>query len=61
VNINSDGRVTACRVIRSSGSPILDEAACKGMERYARFNEALDAAGNPTSGTYATTITYRLN
>jgi protein TonB len=31
------------------------------MERYARFEPALDAAGNPTSGGYATRITYMLN
>jgi len=31
------------------------------MQRYARFNEALDDAGNPTSGSYSTAIVYRLN
>ena len=61
VVVGANGRVASCRVTRSSGSSILDDAACKGMERYARFNEALDAAGNPTTGSYATTITYRLN
>lgn len=61
VTIGSNGRVSGCRVARSSGSSILDDAACKGMERYARFDPALDAAGNPTTGSYSTTITYRLN
>ncbi|MDY7097909.1 MAG: energy transducer TonB [Pseudomonadota bacterium] len=61
VTVGANGRVSGCRVVRSSGSSILDEAACKGMQRYARFNEALDAAGNPTTDTYSTTITYRLN
>lgn len=61
VTIGSNGRVTACRVSRSSGSSILDQAACKGMERYARFDPALDDAGNPTTGSYSTGITYRLN
>jgi len=61
VTISANGRVSGCRVTRSSGSKILDDAACKGMSRYARFNEALDDAGNPTSGSYATTITYRLD
>ena len=35
---------------RPSGSPVLDEAACDGMTRYARYNPALDDAGNPTTG-----------
>ncbi len=61
VTVSPDGRVSVCSVTASSGSSILDEAACKGMERYARFNPALDAAGNPTSGNYSTRITYRLN
>jgi len=61
VTINADGRVSGCQVSGSSGSSILDAAACKGMERYARFNPALDAAGNPTSGSFSTRIVYRLN
>lgn len=61
VTVTPDGRVGSCQVTASSGSSILDEAACAGMQRYARFNPALDAAGNPTSGGYSTRITYRLN
>lgn len=61
VTVSTDGRATNCRVTASSGSSILDDAACRGMERYARFNPALNAAGNPTTGSYATRITYRLN
>ncbi|MEL6238196.1 MAG: energy transducer TonB [Pseudomonadota bacterium] len=61
VTIGPNGRVSGCSVTRSSGSSSLDDAACKGMSRYARFNEALDDAGNPTTGTYSTVIVYRLN
>ncbi|TRD11480.1 energy transducer TonB [Erythrobacter insulae] len=61
VTVTPDGRATGCSVTASSGSSILDDAACKGMERYARFNPALNDAGNPTTGRYATRITYRLN
>ncbi len=61
VTVDGSGRVSGCRVTRSSGSSILDDAACKGMERYARFNPALDAAGNPTTGSYSTAIVYRLD
>lgn len=61
VTVTADGKATGCQVTASSGSPILDQAACQGMERYAQFNPALDAAGNPTTGAYSTRITYRLN
>lgn len=61
VTVGTNGRVSGCRITGSSGSSILDDAACKGMQRYARFDPALDAGGNPTTGSYSTRITYRLN
>ncbi|AIT80170.1 energy transducer TonB [Novosphingobium pentaromativorans] len=61
VTIGADGRVSSCSVTSSSGSPDLDEAACDGMSRYARFNPAIDTAGNPTTDTYSTAIVYKLN
>ena len=60
VQIGANGRVTACSVSNSSGESILDEAACDGMTRYARYNPALDAAGNPTTGSDTRTIVYQL-
>jgi protein TonB len=61
VSVTPDGRATGCSVTASSGSDILDAAACAGMERYARFDPALDNDGNPTTGSYSTRITYKLN
>lgn len=61
VTIGPDGRVSGCSVTSSSGSPDLDQAACDGMTRYARYNPALDDAGNPTSGSASTAIVYKLN
>ena len=61
VTVGPDGRVTACSVTASSGSSILDDAACKGMERYARFDPALNDAGNPVAASWSTRITYQLN
>ncbi|HEY6814743.1 MAG TPA: energy transducer TonB [Croceibacterium sp.] len=60
VTIGPNGRVTACSVTGSSGSPVLDDAACDGMTRYARYNPALDDAGNPTTGSANTRIVYQL-
>lgn len=60
VVIGPDGRVTQCSVTTPSGSEDLDQAACEGMQRYARYNPALDDAGNPTTGRDSMTIVYRL-
>ncbi|MEO5707578.1 MAG: energy transducer TonB [Alteraurantiacibacter sp.] len=60
VVVDATGRVTQCSVTSSSGSEDLDQAACEGMQRYARYNPALDAAGNPTTGRDSMTIVYRL-
>lgn len=60
VTVNAEGRVAGCRVTSSSGSNTLDDAACKDITRYARFNPALDDAGNPTSASWSTRIVYQL-
>lgn len=61
VSIGPDGKVSACSVSSSSGSPDLDAAACDGMTRYARFNPALADDGSPTTGSYSTAIVYKLD
>jgi protein TonB len=58
--VTPDGRAGTCSVSGSSGSRDLDSAACAGMQRYARFNPALDRDGNPISGSYTQRITYKL-
>lgn len=61
VSVGSNGRVASCSVTSPSGSSILDDAACQDMTRFARFKPALDAAGNPITGSWSTTIVYTLN
>lgn len=61
VTIGPDGRVTGCSVTSSSGTPSLDSAACDGMQRYARYDPALDEAGHPTTGSASTAIVYKIN
>ncbi len=61
VTVTADGRATGCSVTSSSGSSILDDAACKAVERYARFEPALNDAGEPINAPWSTRITYRLN
>ena len=60
ITIGANGRVEACAVSGSSGSSALDDAACRGMQRYARYNPALNAAGDPISATTTQSIRYVL-
>jgi TonB family protein len=61
VTVTAEGRAVACSITESSGFDILDKAACESMERYARFEPALDYDGYPTTGNYSQRITYRLS
>jgi len=61
VTVTPDGRATNCQVTASSGSSILDNAACTDLQRYGRFEPALDDDGNPISASWPTRITYKLN
>lgn len=60
ITVGPDGRVQACSVTGSSGSSALDEAGCRGMQRYARYDPALNAAGEPISSTMNEAIRYDL-
>lgn len=61
VTVTAEGRATGCSVTSSSGNADLDTAACRSLERYGRFDPALDDAGNPISASWPTRITYKLN
>jgi protein TonB len=50
LDIAPDGRVTGCRIARSSGSPSLDRTTCALIEQRFRFEPARDAAGTPVPG-----------
>ncbi len=58
--VGPDGRVSDCEVIQTSGSDILDAASCRLIVRRARFNPALDEAGNPISGYYTTNVRWMI-
>jgi len=57
--VDPAGKVTDCAIVTSSGFTVLDHAACDAMRRFALFTPALDDAGKPTTGTWATRITYK--
>lgn len=45
--VEADGRVTGCRVSRSSGNRELDQVTCALVERRYRFQPARNPAGRP--------------
>ncbi|MEA3011912.1 MAG: periplasmic protein TonB [Sphingomonadales bacterium] len=60
LTIGPNGRVTACNVTSSSGSSALDQATCRILRSRARYTPARGSDGNPTSGTDAGRVTWRL-
>lgn len=60
VTVDSSGRVSDCQVTSSSGHSDLDAATCSNVKRRARFDPALDNAGNPTTGSYSNRVTWRI-
>ena len=60
LTVNADGRVSDCQITGSSGHPDLDDAACKNLTRRARFRPALDANGDPTTGSYSNAVRWQI-
>lgn len=60
LSIAPSGRVSACRITRSTGHEVLDAATCGLITQRARFNPATDAAGKPVSGNYSSSIRWFL-
>ncbi len=60
LSVGADGRVTACEVTGSSGNSALDQAACRNLQRRARFEPALDRDGNPVASTYPKNVRWQL-
>jgi protein TonB len=60
VVVGTDGRVSACEIVRSSGHAGLDAATCKAVERRARFNPATDGNGDKVVGTYSNSVRWQI-
>jgi protein TonB len=57
--VGTDGKATNCSVTQSSGSPRLDDATCKIIERRFRFNPAT-RDGQPVSETKVQPVRWQL-
>lgn len=60
VRVTTQGHAEDCRVIKSSGNGNIDRWACRGTERYARFEPVLDESGNAVEGHWSETIAFTL-
>ena len=49
IHVNTDGRVSNCRVIASVGDNYVDATMCQLVAYYVRFRPALDASGRPVA------------
>lgn len=48
--VEEDGRVTHCRITRSSGSTLMDQTTCRLIEQRFRYRPARDETGRPFAG-----------
>jgi protein TonB len=60
LSLDASGKVTACSITASSGSPVLDATACEKLTRRARFEPAVDSTGARTEGYYVGSVNWRL-
>jgi protein TonB len=58
--VGTDGRVTGCEIVRSSGHPGLDAATCRAVAPRARFEPATDENGNKVAGSYSNSVLWRI-
>jgi protein TonB len=52
LTVAPDGRVSGCRIYKSSGFPDTDEVTCRLARERLRFKPATNGAGEPVSGTF---------
>lgn len=60
LSVTATGMVSACAIVETSGSAILDAASCTLAYRRFRYAPARDASGNPIAGQVTRQIEWRL-
>jgi len=60
LEIDSNGRVSDCRIVATSGSSDLDTTTCTLLRERARFEPARDSGGRPLPDTIEARFTWRL-
>jgi TonB family protein len=54
LTVNKEGRVSACKIVWTTGHKVLDNATCDLLMRRAKFTPATDKQGNPTDSVVRT-------
>ncbi len=57
--VGPDGKPISCTTTVSSGHKTLDETACNAFLKRARFSPAKDGGGQPTTGRYKGSVTWK--
>ncbi|MEQ1687413.1 MAG: energy transducer TonB [Sphingopyxis sp.] len=60
LRIGLNGRVSECSVVVSSGTDLLDSAACSALTRRARYDPAIGADGAPTEAMMLKRVRWQL-
>ena len=58
LTVGTNGRVSDCQVVKSSGHSDIDASTCKAAKKRARFNPALNSDGKPVEGSYQNRVTW---
>jgi protein TonB len=61
VRTDPAGRVVQCWIVKSSGSPDLDEATCRRATRAMRVTPPLDAQGQPQPATWKSKMEWKID
>ena len=59
IGVGLDGKPTDCALSRKFRSPTVSRQLCDVLMRESRFEPAVDATGNPVTGTYRGRIDFR--
>lgn len=58
--VDTTGKPSSCHIQQSTRPAAFDEAVCKGIMRRAKFEPALDAAGNPVISYYLNRVRFQI-
>jgi len=60
LSVDETGRVSDCKVTKSSESPLLDETTCNFMTANGRFEIARNKKNKPTPSKWSSSMTWKL-
>ena len=60
LSVDETGRVSDCKVTKSSESPLLDETTCNFMTTNGRFEIARNKKNKPTPSKWSSSMTWKL-